>query len=565
MKMPVLLSGHSMTPAIRLRPQSMQLSLKADGLSSASMVLGEDNPDVTIGSWVQIWAPNNEMCVMYVRNKKKDYITGKVTIMLEHTFGLLQGMIAFGDVTPETMSGTVGATTCTVYQAISYLLNRQTETLWTMAAADCDFNDAQGWKFTNSEIYSDLNSLTDSILDCQWEFDQSVFPWKLKLKAWPVSSTMEMRRSRNLKTLVATQDQSGMYTRVYPTGKNNLHIDTVNSNVSYLDRNTATYGVIAQVITDSTIKDANLLKAWATKQLRRNSEPKYTVSISGYELSESTGEPLDKLVIGRLCRIPLPEYGVTVTERLSEISWRDCIEKPDIITCTLANELKTITGVLNEQSRGGGGGSKKANTEHDVELQENQEWTEAFENTDLWINQDSIWAVCGAYEVTTWVDQGVTHKKLKMIEGTALVIERNSTEYGIFDEGNLTGGIMIDRINGWTTTKITGDVIDINGSSIQINADHIYLNGSTQISDLLTGNAQCASFWANTVKTGALNAEIGFTYQNNAVQWKTATFIKTVGSSTATLKYTDDQGNAEQNTVVINAGYTDGSINYLGR
>ena len=564
MKMPILLSGHSMTPVGPLRPQSMGLNMRTDGLSSATIVLDENNPDVSIGAWVQIWAPNGEMCVMYVKNRKKDYITGLVTLSLEHTFGLLQAMVVFGEVTAATMSGTQEATTCTVYQAITYLLNQQTETLWTMASADCDFNDAQGWKFTNSDIYNDLNSLTDAIMDCQWEFDQSVFPWKLKLKAWPVSSTMEMRRNRNLESLKVTQDRSGMYTRVYPTGKNNLHIDAANSGVSYLDRNTATYGVIAQVITDSTIATAELLKAWAQKQLKKNAEPKYTVSITGYELSEATGETMDHLVTGRMCRIPLPEYSTTVTERLTELSWKDCIKQPDAVNCTLANELKTITGVLNEQARGGGGGGKKANTEHDCELGEDEEWIEEFENTDLWINQDSIWAVCGAYEVTTWVEQGVTHKKLKMIEGTALVIERNSTEYGIFDEGNLTGGIMIDRINGWTTTKISGDVIDINGSSIQINADHIYLNGSTQISDLLTGNAQCASFWANTVKTGALNAEIGFTYQNHAVQWKSATFIKTIGVSNATLKYTDDQGSAAQKSVVISVGYTDGSINYLG-
>ena len=315
MKMPILLSGHSMTPVGPLRPQSMGLNMRTDGLSSATIVLDENNPDVSIGAWVQIWAPNGEMCVMYVKNRKKDYITGQVTLSLEHTFGLLQAMVVFGEVTAATMSGTQEATTCTVYQAITYLLNQQTETLWTMASADCDFNDAQGWKFTNSDIYNDLNSLTDAIMDCQWEFDQSVFPWKLKLKAWPVSSTMEMRRNRNLESLKVTQDRSGMYTRVYPTGKNNLHIDAANSGVSYLDRNTATYGVIAQVITDSTIASADLLKAWAQKQLKKNAEPKYTVSITGYDLSEATGEPMDHFIIGRMCRIPLPDITVPSLRR----------------------------------------------------------------------------------------------------------------------------------------------------------------------------------------------------------------------------------------------------------
>jgi len=558
--MPVLLSGHTMTPVQILRPEKMQLNMRADGLSTASMELDGESPDVSIGAWVQIWAPNGEMCVMYVKNRKKNYVTGNITLTLEHTFGLLAGMVVFGEVTPATMSGSSGATTCTVSQAITYLLNQQTESLW--AKDTVDFNDAQGWKFTNTDIHSALNSLTDAIQDCQWEFDQTSLPWKLKLKAWPVSSTMELRRNRNLDTLQITLDRSGMYTRVYPTGKNNLHIDSVNSNVPYLDRNTGTYGVIANVITDSSIKDPSLLKAWAQKQLKKNSVPKVSVTISGYELSEATGETLDKLIIGRLCRIPLPEYGETVTERLTELSWKNCIANPDAVTCTLANELKTITGVLNEKAGGGGGGSKKANTEHDCELAEDEEKITEFENSDIWINRDSVWAVCGSYTVI----ESASGRKLIVNDGTALIIERNHTEYGVYDEGSLTGGICITKINNETSLQISGDRIDINGSSIQINADHIYLNGTTQVSQLLTGNAQCASFWCNTVKTGALNAEIGFTYQSNAVQWKSATYDTVSLSNSHAFLY----GNASyeatgraSGSLVLSA--TPHTINYLGK
>ena len=473
MKMPVLLSGHTMTPAGTLRPQSMQLNLRMDNLSSAVLVLDEDNPDVKIGDWVQIWAPNGEMCVMYAKNVRKDYVTKLNTVTMEHTFGLLDSMIVFGEVDAATMSGTTGATTCTVTQAIDYLLSQQTETLWTRYQVD--FNDSQGWKFTNSDIYNDLNSLTDAIMNCQWEFDQSVFPWRLSLKAWPNTATMEMRRNRNIESLKITMDRSGMYTRVYPTGKNNLHISG-----NYLDQNTNVYGIIANVITDSSISSAGLLQAWATKQLAKNSSPKYTVTITGYDLSEATGESLDKLTIGRRCVVPLPEYNTTVNERLMELAWKDCIAQPEAVNVTLANELKTITGVLNEQARGGGGGSKKANTEHDCELEENEEKIEEFENSDIWINRDSVWAVTGCYTVTTWTDQYGTHKKLKVNDGTAMVLERSGAEFGVYDEGNLTGGIMVNKINGQSSVKISGDRVDINGSSITISADRIDINGIVQ-------------------------------------------------------------------------------------
>ena len=575
MKMPQLLSGHTMTPAGILRPQSMQLSLRADGTSTASMVLDSESPDVQIGTWIQIWAPNGEMCVMYVKNRKKDYITGNITLTLEHTFSLLSDMVVFGEITAETMSGTTGATTCTVKQAIQYLLGQQTETLFSMNNADCDFNDAQGWKFTNSDIHSDLNSLTDAIQDCQWEFDQTSLPWKLKLKEWPTSATMELRRNRNLESLQVTLDRSGMYTRAYPTGKNNLHIDSVNSNVSYLDRNTATYGVIANVITDSTIASPDLLKAWAEKQLKKNSVPKVSVTISGYELSQATGESLDKLVIGRMCRIPLPEYGETVTERLSELSWKDAISQPEAVTCTLANELKTLTGVLNEKARGGGGGSKRANTEHDCELGEDEEKIEEFDNSDIWINRDSVWAVCGAYEVTTLPGGG---KKLKMVEGTALVLERNHTEYGIYDEGNLTGGICVDKINGQSGTvlKLTADVIDIQGVISKLVSENIQVMNITVTGDgVFTDGVTCATVDANDGTSGFKDIytkgleidDTSFVFDNDTVTWQsyTARYIETSSLWYFLRAATDSTTPTGTTLGRVITGSRNTTIHYLGK
>ena len=558
MRMPYLLSGHTMTPARMLRPVSMQLSLQTDGQSTATIVLDSESPDVPIGAWVQIWAPNGEMCVMYVKSRRKDYVTGNITLQLEHTFNLLNGMTVFGEVDAATMSGTQGATTCTVTQAIDYLLSQQTETLWTRHQVD--FNDAQGWKFTNSDIYDDLRSLTDSIMDCQWEFDQTSLPWKLSLKAWPVAATMEMRRNRNLDTLQISLDRSGMYTRVYPTGKNNLHISG-----DYIDRNTATYGVIANVITDSTIASEGLLRAWATKQLVKNSVPKVSVEISGYELSQATGENLDKLVIGRMCRIPLPEYGETVTERLTELSWQDCIEAPDAVTCTLANELRTITGVMNEKARGGGGGSRKANTEHDAEFEE-------FNNADIWINRDSVWAVCGSY--TVYTDPVTGDKVLSVNEGTALKLMRDGTEYGLYDEGNLTGGICVSKINGQSGTvlKLIADVIDINGIVSSLEALDVMVRNFNAYNGEFTGDLSClgdlsvaVDFSSNRVMTYALEVN------GSWASWYSTEVVTDVTKPSLSLSttHTFEDINGAHVTGKIVSSWSNGSVttktlHYLG-
>ena len=66
-------------------------------------------------------------------------------------------------------------------------------------------------------------------------------------------------------------------------------------------------------------------------------------------------------------------------------------------------------------------------------------------------------------------------------EGAGLYLEHTSgsstAKFGVWDQGNLTGGVMVQQINGQSSVKISGDVIDINGSQIVISADRIDING----------------------------------------------------------------------------------------
>ena len=233
-------------PEAVLLPESLQLSMRVEGLSSATMTLGKGNPEVAIGKWVRVYAPNGEWTYMYVKNRKKDYTTGIVTLTLEHIFGLLQDMIVFGEITPETITGTTGATKMFPDAAINYMLDRQvfvigdTSNNKIFTLTDCDYtsgdDNEQGWKFLNNDIFSALNSITESLDDCQWEFDftYATLPFGLKLKTIPDTATMEMRRDRNIESLSITVDKSQMYTRAYPTGKNDLHIDSVNDDLEIL-------------------------------------------------------------------------------------------------------------------------------------------------------------------------------------------------------------------------------------------------------------------------------------------------------------------------------------------
>lgn len=68
----------------------------------------------------------------------------------------------------------------------------------------------------------------------------------------------------------------------------------------------------------------------------------------------------------------------------------------------------------------------------------------------LWTTRDDITEVVGEFDVI-WIpdpdNPGEFIKKLKIQSGGGVVINRNNTEFGLFDEGNLTGGVIVEKIN----------------------------------------------------------------------------------------------------------------------
>ncbi|MBQ1779222.1 MAG: phage tail protein [Acidaminococcaceae bacterium] len=131
---------------------------------------------------------------------------------------------------------------------------------------------------------------------------------------------------------------------------------------------------------------------------------------------------------------------------------------------------------------------------------------------------------------------------LKESSGGGVLVEHNeqgtTATFGVWDRGNLTGGVMVQQINGQSSVKISGDVIDINGSNITISADRIDINGL--VSKLQTEQLVAVSMHT----TGGSNLFEGansfpdtvtmqdLTYVNNAVEWKSQTVVTSVSVST---------------------------------
>lgn len=85
----------------------------------------------------------------------------------------------------------------------------------------------------------------------------------------------------------------------------------------------------------------------------------------------------------------------------------------------------------------------------------------------LWTMKDHITGVCGDFEIRT--DPVTGEQRLVINNGGGIRILRNSTEFGLFDEDNLTAGILVDKINDPNNpNKVLGTKVDITADQVNV-------------------------------------------------------------------------------------------------
>ena len=354
------LNGHSLQEAGRFSPESMPLTL-CERQSQASIAIGPEVPEIIVGDWLQDMDEPGEGIVWRVKTVEKQPLLESWTLQLEHVINTLKDELMFGEVTPKTITGNSSAVNCTAGEAIAYILGRQG--IWTLGSIDSAYSGVSNpYSFNGENLFAALESVTASLEDAYWEYSFDTFPFVLSIKKLDSTVDSEMRASRNIQTLRYTVDRSRMYTRFYPIGKNNLHIDG-----DYVSRNEQIYGTISKVETDQSKSTKAELLRWANERIARHCEPSVTVTIAGLELSEATGEPLDHFTINKKCRVPLPDYGTTITEKVTKLQWADKIKEKEKVTVTLANLLEDVASIINSQNAKSGGGGRAAakNAEED--------------------------------------------------------------------------------------------------------------------------------------------------------------------------------------------------------
>ena len=339
----ILLDGHSLGYARKVPLEAHSLQLKER--ESTATISPADMTGIGVNSWFLDEKDPGAGTVWRVRSISTAYATNTPTVQLEHVISILKDTVLFGEVTPATITGNKNAKTCTAEQAVRYILSKSDD--WTLGGVG--YSVSNPYKFDGDTLFDALETVTDSLDDACWTYDLSRYPFRLYINPFDSSVGSEMRAGRNMRTITRTVDRSGMYTRFYPIGADDLHISG-----EYVSRHESTYGVIGHIETDSSIDTESELRRWANERLKKHADPVVTIEVDGLELSASTGEPLDKMNLLRACRCPLPEYGTTIQERITALNYQDKLFQPELVRVTLANNRTDVTRIIADNMKKGG-------------------------------------------------------------------------------------------------------------------------------------------------------------------------------------------------------------------
>ncbi len=506
----ILLNGHSLEQKRRIVPEKLSLTI-TERDSTASMV-PDSLSGITVKSWFLDETNPGKGIVWRVKSIGNDYSNETPTVELEHVITSLRDRILFGEITPEMMGG---GTSCTARQAVEYILRRSDD--WTLGSFGFD-GVSNPYKFDGDSLYDALVKVTKSLKDAWWSYDLTAYPFKLNITKRSETAGTELRCGRNLVSITRTQDTANMYTRFYPIGKDDLHIGG-----NYVERNTGSYGVIEHVEVNSGLETETELIRWANEKLDVHAQPLDTIEIEGLELADATGEPLDRLRIGRVCRVPLPDYGTVIEEKITQIRYQDKLFTPEVVQITLANAQEDIAQILADTIKEGAGPMGAGGRGGARQEKEDHAW---FEDTDTHV------AMVAEGIVGTDANGNPDWARLSQLvvdgEGIAATVEVVKEEYGEMSssikqnekeitaevkrakkaEGNLSSRIKLNAEEIELRVEKNGVISAINqtAESIEISASKINLDGYVTMSDLDSTNGRITNLMSGNAVASLLNA-----------------------------------------------------------
>lgn len=647
--LPRLLANSPSWTERRITPTKVSINLSITPLSEATMELprGESVP---ARGYVELFTCMGSAGIYRVRSPRDAYGDDITTAELEHAVVEVGDYLVLSDYNVMMAATTAFSTIFSYYRG----------SLWTLGNISALGSDQVAVNANYVRVLEALIAIMDQKPDCMMDFDFSTTPWTINVRKRGTTVAAEGRLSRNVNYANVTYDDTELCTRVYyeketddgtaldgyptfsasdlyapdavvtyngalyqlPDGheKNVTWANTTktalndvpSSEWTYIDAETiADYGLVERTVpTGSDYTEDEALQV-AAEYLKNHRHPRISVEISLEELSSITGEPLDTFEIGKLCRLALVDYGVTVEKHITGLGFADVYEQPRNITANLAEEedaaINFIHDIDSKGGSGGGGGSAKKQDEEFKEF-----WTQ-FYRDDYKINliaaqsnkARGILKAAGididANGVAIYATDKTTNLQSK------IDVQAGRIDLVVQGEGpnaQIKPAEIVAAINdGVSTIKISADHIDIDGlveylKAVQLDVYTLTVSSFTELHDVDCGNIDCSYITTNngnadiggTATVGSLVVDSGGTSSLSTAScdsmsvagllsvldgelqvggyrasWQSYSARFCSLSATHDFQYTNNQAGTSTLNGRLVTGYTDTTIYYLGR
>ena len=332
--------GNTLKEKARLHPLSMSVELNLYPLSRATMTLPETDAAVQMHDLVEIFGQNGSFGIFRVVNIATTYKRQR-QVQLNHALDVFSDALLPGEMTA----------TGTVAQVLAQFVAGQTANIggspyWALGT--CEDTNAYSADIKYTNLMQCLTNLAKAEEDYYFTFDFSRFPWRLNFIARNDTVLSEFRLPRNVESCQVSFDNSDMCTRLYlsvdTTTTSQDGSTTVTTHETHNDTAAqALYGIVSKTagIKAEQVPDK---AAWVQRYFARHAQPGVQISISGREINRLSGETLDEMHLGRICRIALPEYSTTFNERIIAVKYPDVLRDPERVDVSLANKKQSAEG-----------------------------------------------------------------------------------------------------------------------------------------------------------------------------------------------------------------------------
>lgn len=493
MRHPRLLDS-SLNELARLQPSRLSVTENLTPLSTAELTLPMGEATPVVRQFVELYDQNGSLGIYRVAAARTDY--GQMqTVSLEHGICTLEDCTA-----PEEaeLSGSMR----TILTAI---LSWQHDVWWQLGDVD-----VQGIFSLSAGNQIALQALIDAAALCYGyalAFDQTTSPWTLHLRALPAEVTSECRLARNVSSVGIAWDESELCTRVtsplLPGG--------------YMDGPTAgEWGVISRPLDVTEDATAEAAAQLAAEYLDAHKDPRISVEIDALELGALTGEPYDSFTLGGLCRVALPDWGVTAIERIVSAYRPDVYGAPEEVQLTLSTMVRStqasLAGLRSSMAR-----SNRSNAQQFKYIRE--------EIDKIVIEAPSVELVARVTKIEEVnEDQELQiNEALIRLDGAEAAILLKADQTAVSELGVRVSDaeIAIDGANAAIALKASQTTVDdlgervsaaeiaIDGANslIALKADKIDLQGYVTIADLDAFKADISDLWADELRTSYVSAD----------------------------------------------------------